>query len=299
MHDRDLHQRFLFEHLNVRGELVHLNQSWLEILKRHEYPENIRNILGEMAAAAMLLSATLKFKGSLIMQIQGNGPLSIAVIEATSERTLRGLAQWDGDISKMNLLEMVGKGTLVITIDPHIGERYQGIVDLGTGDLGQALENYMLRSQQLETRLWLFADGFCSAGMLLQKMPDDISDNILVEDEDEDEDAWSRVTQLANTVSSDELALLPFETLIRRLFHEEDVRVFEKDPVSFRCSCTRDRVTDMLRMLGYEEVQSILESEANVGVNCQFCNHYYEFDKVDIEEVFSTNVASNKPTTKH
>lgn len=295
MHDGDLHQRFLFEHLAIRGELVHLNQSWQEILNRHEYPENIRNILGEMAAAAMLLSATLKFKGSLIMQVQGNGPLSIAVIEATSERTLRGLAQWDGDISKMNLLEMVGKGTLVITIDPDVGERYQGIVDLGSGDIGQALENYMLRSQQLETRLWLFADGSCATGMLLQKMPDDMGDNILVEDVD----AWSRVTQLANTVSTEELAILPFETLIRRLFHEEDVRVFEKDPVSFRCSCTRDRVTDMLRMIGYEEVQSILESETNVGVNCQFCNHYYEFDKVDVEEVFAANVASDKPTTKH
>ncbi|WP_455201453.1 Hsp33 family molecular chaperone HslO [Kaarinaea lacus] len=295
MHDGDLHQRFLFEYLAVRGELVHLNQSWQEILKRHEYPENIRNILGEMAAAAMLLSATLKFKGSLIMQIQGNGPLSIAVIEATSERTLRGLAQWDGDISRMNLLEMVGKGTLVITIDPEAGERYQGIVDLGSGDIGQALENYMLRSQQLDTRLWLYADGSCCAGMLLQRMPDDISGDNLVEDED----AWSRVTQLANTVTNDELALLQFETLIRRLFHEEDVRIFEKDPISFRCSCTRDRVADMLRMIGYEEVQSILKSETNVGVNCQFCNHYYEFDKVDVEEVFAANVASDKPTTKH
>jgi len=295
MHDGDLHQRFIFEHLAVRGELVHLNQSWQEILKRHDYPENIRTILGEMAAAAMLLSATLKFKGSLIMQIQGDGPLTMAVIEATSERTLRGLAQWESEISKMTLLEMVGKGTLVITIAPDVGERYQGIVDLGSGDIGQALEDYMLRSQQLETRLWLFADGACSAGMLLQKMPDDVSGNIAIEDED----AWSRVNHLANTVRDEELAVLPFETLIRRLFHEEDVRIFEKDPVSFRCSCTRERVTDMLRMLGYEEVQSILESEKNVAVNCQFCNHYYGFDKVDVEAIFTPNVATNEPTTKH
>ncbi len=295
MYDGDLHQRFLFEHLAVRGELVHLNQSWQEILNRHEYPENIQNILGEMAAAAMLLSATLKFKGSLIMQIQGDGPLAIAVIEATSERTLRGLAQWEGDISHMDLLEMSGEGRLVITIDPDVGERYQGIVDLGVGDIGQALENYMLRSQQLDTRLWLFADSGGASGMLLQKMPEDFSNSVLVEDDD----AWLRVTQLANTVSTEELAQLPFEDLIRRLFHEEDVRVFEKDPVSFRCSCTRDRVTDMLRMLGYEEVQSILESETTVGVNCQFCNHFYEFDKVDVEEVFAENVASGSPSTRH
>ena len=295
MHDRDLHQRFLFEHLAVRGELVHLNQSWQEILKRHEYPENIRNILGQMAAAAMLLSATLKFKGSLIMQIQGNGPLAMAVIEATSERTMRGLAQWEGDITDLSLLEMLGAGRLVITIDPGKGERYQGIVDLSSGDIGQALEDYMLRSQQLETRLWLFADGSCSAGMLLQKMPGDVDGKYQVEDED----AWPRVIQLADTVTDIELASLPYENLIRRLFHEEDVRVFEKDPISFRCSCTRDRVIDMLRMLGYEEVQSILVSETTVGVNCQFCNHFYEFDKVDVEEVFAANVASDKPTTKH
>ena len=295
MHDGDLHQRFLFEHLAVRGELVHLNQSWQEILKRHEYPENIRKILGEMAAAALLLSATLKFKGSLIMQIQGTGPLTIAVIEATSERTLRGLAQWEGDITSMDLLEMTGKGTLVITIDPDIGERYQGIVDLGVGDIGQALENYMLRSQQLETRLWLFADATSASGMLLQKMPDDFMNNALIEDDD----AWSRLTYLADTVKTEELSQLPFEELIRRLFHEEDVRVFEKDPVSFRCSCTRGRVSDMLRMLGYEEVQSILASETTVGVNCQFCNHYYEFDKVDVEEVFADNVTTGSPTTRH
>ncbi|WP_455207130.1 Hsp33 family molecular chaperone HslO [Kaarinaea lacus] len=295
MHDRDLHQRFLFEYLAVRGELVHLNQSWQEILKRHEYPDNIQNILGEMAAAAVLLSATLKFKGSLIMQIQGKGPLSMVVIEATSERTMRGLAQWEGDLSGMNLLEMVGEGTLAITIDPAVGERYQGIVDLGNGDIGQALENYMLRSQQLETRLWLFASGSIAAGMLLQKMPDDMVNEMLPDDED----AWSRVTQLANTVKSDELTQLHFDDLIRRLFHEEDVRIFEKEPVSFRCSCTRNRVVHMLRLLGYEEVQSILDSETNVGVRCQFCNHYYEFDSVDVEEVFAANVAPGKPTIKH
>ena len=295
MHDRDLHQRFLFEYHAVRGELVHLNQSWQEILKRHEYPDNIQKILGEMAAAAVLLSATLKFRGSLIMQIQGSGPLSMAVIEATSERTLRGLAQWEGDITGMDLLEMAGAATLAITIDPDVGDRYQGIVDIGSGDIGKALEDYMLRSQQLETRLWLYANGSNAAGMLLQKMPEDFRDEMHADDED----AWSRVTQLADTIHPEELTLLQFEELLHRLYHEEDVRVFEKHPVSFRCSCTRERVVDMLRMLGYEEVQSIFDSEPNVGVRCQFCNHYYEFDRVDVEELFALNVAASDSTTRH
>ena len=294
MHDRDLSQRFLFEHLAVRGELVHLNQSWQEILKRHEYPENLQNILGEMAAAAVLLSATLKFNGSLVMQIQGNGPLSIAVIEATSSRTLRGLAQWQGDISDMELAQMVGDATLRITITPEDGDRYQGIVDLSSGDIRLALEDYMLRSQQLETRLWLFADGAQAGGMLLQKMPEDIEPDWL----HQDEDAWSRVSQLADTVSKEELATLRFEELLYRLFNEEEVRIFEKHPVSFRCSCTRERVKDVLRMLGYDETQSILASENIIGVNCQFCNHYYEFDKVDVEELFAANVPADTPTTR-
>jgi len=294
MHDRDLHQRFLFDDHPVRGELVHLNQSWQEVLKRHDYPANIQKILGEMAAASVLLAATLKFKGSLIMQIQGSGPLALAVMEATSDRTLRGLAQWEGDIADMDLLAMTGKATLAITIDPDEGERYQGIVDLGCGEIGRALEDYMLRSQQLDTRLWLHADASSASGMLLQKMPEGFSDDM-----HEDEDAWSRVTQLADTVQPDELSQLPFEELLHRLYHEEDVRVFEKHLVSFLCSCTRERVVDMLRMLGYEEVQSIFDTEPKVGVRCQFCNHYYEFDRVDVEELFATNVATGNPATKH
>lgn len=295
MHDRDVLQRFLFEYLAVRGELVHLNQSWQEILKRHDYPGNIQKIMGEMAAAAVLLSATLKYNGSLIMQIQGGGPLSMAVIEVTGELTLRGVAQWQGEISGMNLAELAGAATLAITINSDAGERYQGIVDLSSGDIGKALEDYMLRSQQLETRLWLFANDSYAAGMLLQKMPGMLVNGLSADDDD----AWPRVTQLAGTVKTEELAFLQFEELIRRLFHEEDVRVFEKHPVSFRCSCTRERVVDMLRMLGYEEVQSILESETKVGVCCQFCNHYYEFDRVDAEEMFAATVALNKPTTRH
>ncbi|MGD8558925.1 MAG: Hsp33 family molecular chaperone HslO [Gammaproteobacteria bacterium] len=293
-HDRDLRQRFLFEHLAVRGELVHLNQTWQEIQKRHEYPENLQHIMGQMAAASLLLSATLKFKGSLIMQIQGNGPLSIAVMEATSERTLRGMAQWQDDVSDMNLLEMVGDATLRVTIMPEEGERYQGIVDLSTGDIGLALEDYMRRSQQLETRLWLFSDSAQAGGMLLQKMPNEGEAHWLTEDGD----AWSRVTHLADTVTRGELAELEFEALLHRLFHEEDVRVFEKQPVSFRCSCTRERVENVLRMLGYEETQSLLESQTKIGVNCEFCNHYYEFDKVDVEQLFATNVPTDTPTTR-
>lgn len=294
MNDRDLRQRFLFEHLAVRGELVHLNQSWQEILRRHDYPENLQNILGQMAAASLLLSATLKFTGSMVMQVQGNGPLSIAVMEATSDRTLRGMAQWQGDVGDMDLSQMVGDATLCITIIPEGGERYQGIVDLSSGDIRLALEDYMRRSQQLETRLWLFADSNQAGGMLIQKMPGAGTPDWL----SADADAWARVSQLANTVTRDELAGLKFEELLYRLFNEEEVRVFDKQPVSFRCSCTRERVENVLRMLGYDETQALLESQTTIGVNCEFCNHYYEFDKVDVEQLFAANVPTDTPTTR-
>ena len=294
MYDRDLRQRFLFEHFSVRGELVHLNQSWQEMLRRDVYPPSIQTLLGDMAAASMLLSATLKFKGSLIMQIQGKGPLTMAVMEATSANTLRGLAQWQGDVNGKSFLDMVSDAVLVITVVPDIGERYQGIVDLGAGSIAQALEDYMLRSQQLETRIWLHTDGSQTSGMLLQKMPAVPAMNLVMEDED----GWNRVVTLANTIQPQELSSLKFSHLLSRLFHEEVVRIFEKIPVSFRCSCTRDRVVDMLKMLGYAEVKSILEEKPQVDVRCQFCNHYYGFDAVDVEQLFAVDVINNSSTTR-
>jgi molecular chaperone Hsp33 len=295
MQDRDLRQRFLFENLSVRGELVHLNQSWQEILKRSNYPESIQTVLGDMAAAAVLLSATLKFNGSLIMQIQGTGPLTMLVMEATSQSTLRGLAQWQGDVEAMGLLEMVGEPTLIITINPDQGERYQGIVDLTSGNIAQALENYMIRSQQIQTRIWLYSDSVQASGMLLQKMPSLSSTNQFSE---VDDDGWPRITLLADTVRKEEISELDFSSLLRRLFHEEDVRIFEKTPVSFRCSCTRDRVIDMLRMLGYDEVKSIIEEKDRVEVRCQFCNHYYGFDVVDVEQLFASDIRNAITSTR-
>lgn len=292
MQDRDFRQRFLFDQFPVRGELVHLNQSWLEILKRHTYPEPIQKLLGEMAAAAVLLSATLKFNGALHLQIRGNGPLSMAIMESTSDRTVRGLAQWGGGVENKGFKELLGNATLVVTIENKASERYQGIVDLSSGSLALALEDYMKRSQQIDTRLWLATSDSQVSGMILQKMPELTNKQYF-----DDNDAWSRVTQLADTIQRDELADLEFENILHRLFHEEDVRVFEKLPVSFRCSCSRERVRDMLKMIGYAEVVDVLKTENRINVNCEFCNHEYNFDSVDVEEVFAAEVPPVIPRT--
>ncbi len=295
MPDRDFRQRFLFDQFPIRGELVHLNQSWREIINRHSYPGSIQNLLGEMAAAAVLLSATLKFNGALHLQIRGNGPLSMALMESTSDRTIRGLAHWNGNVEEKSFSDLVGDATLAVTIESNANERYQGIVDLKCGSLAQALENYMQRSQQIDTRLWLAPGGSQVSGMILQKMPE--FDQLLPRDVDTD--AWPRITQLADTVQPEELADLEFGNLLYRLFHEEDVRVFEKLPVSFRCSCSRDRVREMLKMLGYAEVLDVLNTENRVHVNCEFCNHEYNFDSVDVEEVFAIEVPARTTKTRH
>lgn len=298
MSNKDSLQRFLFENAAVRGEIVRLNATWQEVLQRHYYPEPVKKLLGEMMAASALLSAMLKFDGSIIMQIQGSGPLNLAVAECTSQRTLRAIANWQDELPDDGLQALVGKGSLAITIEPKEGKRYQGIVDAGVGSLSQAIEDYMQRSQQLETRMWLTVDDTQTAGMLLQKLPEPqgAGQNYLL---DEDADAWNRISHLAGTVQMSELADLPFEQLLRRLFFEEDVRIFDAEPVSFRCSCSIERVRNTLRMLGREEITSLFADRETVNVNCEFCNHHYEFDRVDVEELFASDVIVDSSSVKH
>jgi molecular chaperone Hsp33 len=284
-------QRFLFEHAAIRGELVHLDTAWQAVLDRHDYPPPVRDLLGELMAAAALLSNILKFDGSLILQIQGRGPVSLLVVESTSQHTLRGMAQWTGDPQPSSFPELVGDGRFVITIDPKgKAQRYQGIVELEGETVAAALENYLTRSEQLDSRLWLAADTRQAAGMLLQKMPGKT---------DEDHDLWDRAIQLGATLRRDELLALPACEIIRRLYHEEDIRLFESQPVQFHCGCTRERVANALRLLGYNEIQSILEERGAIDVDCEFCNQHYTFDKVDAEQLFAAESSRPASPTRH
>lgn len=284
-------QRFLFEGVPVRGEIVHLDATWRAVLERHEYPEPLRAALGELMAAAALLSATLKFTGSLIMQVQSSGPVKLIVVECTSEQTMRATAKWDGQLPANGFRELVGDGRFVITIAPADAKQtYQGVVDLTGNSVATMLEHYMATSEQLETRLWLAANTQQTAGMLLQRVPGQA---------DSDPDAWNRAVKLGETVTSEELLKLPARQVIHRLFHAEDIRVFEPRMVSFRCSCSRERVINMLRMLGRREVKSILDERGAVEVNCEFCNRRYGFDPVDAEQVFAAEVVTGPGSTRH
>ncbi len=275
----------------MRGEIVHLDATWRAVLERRRYPAPLQSLLGDMMAAAALLSAILKFEGSLIMQMQGNGPVQLLVVEATSEHTLRATAKWEGDLAQGNVTELLGAGRFVISIVPSGGKQtYQGIVAIEGDSIAQVLEHYMAKSEQLETRLWLASDSQQAAGMLLQKLPAAPT---------QDEDAWNRAKQLGETIRREELLSLPAREIIRRLYHEEDVRVFESRPVAFRCSCSRERVTSMLRLLGHDEVKSIIAERNTVEVDCEFCGRHYTFDAVDAEQVFAADVITRPQPTKH
>ncbi len=290
MPDNDLLHRFIIENTNVRGEIIHLNATWQAILQRAEYPESVRSILGEALAACALLSATIKFKGSLILQIRGNGPLHLLVAQATSEGNMRGIARWHDDVPKHNLKSIFGEGQMVITIEPPKGDPYQGIIALEGEHINEAIEAYFQQSEQLNTKLWLCSDNDSCAGFLLQEMPGEKTD---------DKDAWQRSVHLASTITNQELLQLSVKEILHRLFHEDDVRLFESEPFCFRCSCSRERISSMILSLGANEAGSIIEEQGKIAVDCEFCNAHYEFDAVDVEALFAASNQPSVPDTKH
>jgi molecular chaperone Hsp33 len=288
----DFLRRFLFEHAPIRGEIVRLDAVWQSVIERHDYPPVLRDLMGELCAAAVLLAATLKLKGSMILQIHGKGAVKLLVVECSGDLEVRATAKWEGDLSHGTLQELVGDGRFVITLDPKDGNQaYQGIVALEGESIAEILQNYMTRSEQLETRLWLATDGKVAAGMLLQKLPE--------QPEPEDDDAWGRASQLADTLKPEELLTLPAVELVHRLYHEEDIRLFDAQEVVFRCTCSRENVARMLRMLGRDEVESIIAERGEVEVHCEFCNQRYVFDRVDADAVFADILAMASNQTLH
>lgn len=285
--------RFLFERANVRGQIVHLEDAYQGVIQRREYPPLLRDLVGQAMAAAALLSSTIKFRGSLSLQVQGKGEqgLTLLVVQATSQGGLRALARWEGELPDgASLGELCPEGYLAITIDPDEGERYQGIVALDSGSLAEALDNYFENSEQLSTRVWLTADAQRAAGMLIQRLPG----------ESLDADAWNRAEALAATITADELLQLNAPTIIHRLFHEEDIRLFDPSPFHFQCTCSRERVGNVLRSLGQEEVRDILQEQGQVEVHCEFCNQAYHFDAVDAEQIFlPEDSLPETPPTRH
>lgn len=289
----DTLQKFMFENSLVRGELIEISDAWQQVQSRRTYPSVVSAILGEMMAAAALLSANLKFDGTIIMQIHGDGPVQLLVAECDAALRLRATAKLreDAEVSEQaGLQELVnanGEGRFAITLDPtdkQPGQQaYQGIVALEGESVATVIENYMMRSEQLDTRLWLAADDKVARGLLLQKLPDDGGTLAPLADAD----AWNRTVTLASTLNQQELLSTGIMTLLQRLYREETVRVFDPRHPTFHCGCSREKVGNMLKMLGREEIDSALADLGKLDINCDFCGQYYLFDPVDCMQLFS------------
>lgn len=289
MNDRDCLNRFLFEGLGIRGEMVKLDTSWQAVLNCHDYPPSVQEQLGQALAASVLLSATIKFTGSLILQAQGEGPLHTLVAQTTHQRTIRGLARWQGKVPQGDLPDVFGAGRLVLTIQREGSDPYQGIVPLEGAHLAEALQVYFSRSEQLQTHLWLAADGDKAAGLFIQELPSQQGREM----------DWERIRLLADTVTTQELLKLPIEELLYRLFHEERVRLLEAESVLFRCRCSRERIENTLRALGRSELEDILQEQDTIEVDCEFCNRHYSLDKIDVERLFAEDIRVPVPPTRH
>ena len=303
----ELH-KFLFDGLPVRGMLVRLTDAWREVLSRREpgqeYPPELRDLLGQMSAAAVLMQANIKFNGAVVLQIFGDGPVKVAVAEVQPDLAFRTTAKCVGEVAPGATLEAMvnvnGQGRCAITLDPKDklpGQQpYQGVVPLH-GDqreplqkVSEVLEHYMLQSEQLDTKLVLAANGEIAAGLLIQRLPVEGEGNLEGKKNEDDiglSDAFNRIAILAGTLTAEELLTLDADTILRRLFWEEQVTRFEPQAPRFACTCSRERVGQMLLGLGRDEVDSVIAERGDVEIGCDFCGRHYRFDAVDVGALFT------------
>lgn len=301
MHDNDCTHRFVFEHFPIRGHLVHLDASWRALLEHRDYPPPVRDTLGEAVAASVLLAAILKFEGQLSLQLQGEGPMHLLLAQCTSNLSVRALARHRELGDARDLPGLLGAGRLTVTLETQDQEqRYQGVVSIAGARLAQSIETYFEQSEQLPTRLWLHADEHGASGMLLQRLPSPpVEDDPQGARRDAIEDAWRRVQLIGDTLQPQELQSLTDREIVRRLFNEDDVRMFEHAPVFFRCRCSRERVSAMLQSLGAAEIDAVLTERGKVEVQCDFCNRTYTFDQVDVAQLFAVGQAGEGSRSRH
>jgi molecular chaperone Hsp33 len=276
MQEQDRLRRFLFEEHGIRGVWVKLTDSWHAAKQHQNQPEIAVNQLGQALACVSMLATTVKFDGAMILQAQSDGAISTLVAQATNQGKIRGVVRCAETVSGNSLTELFGVGRLVLTIEAENGKPYQGIVPLQGENLAAALQMYFEQSEQLKTRLWLFANETHAAGLLLQELPSQ---------EDQPND-WETIEVLANTVTAKEMFDLDCHELLHRLFHEEDVRLFQSEKIEFECACSREKIEKTLQAMGVEELHSILEEHETIDVTCEFCSETYRFDATSVEALF-------------
>ena len=279
---QDLLHRYLFDKLDVRGELVQIEHAYNEMIANHNYPEPVKALLGELLVATCLLTATLKFEGEIAVQLQGDGPVKYAVINGDDKQNMRGIARMQSEVSGTTVKELVGKGYMVITITPTKGERYQGIVPLEHDTLSKCIESYFEQSEQLKTRLWFATDtteGKAKAcGLFLQVLPVDKQKSI---------NDFTHLEALSDTIKREELLELDANTVLTRLYHEDNPRVFDPQAIIFKCGCSREKTITALVNVGQQALLDDVAENGAVNISCHYWLKEYVFDEQDIKNIFN------------
>ncbi len=279
---QDLLHRYLFDNLDVRGELVQIDNAYNEMIAKHNYPEPVKALLGELLVATCLLTATLKFEGEIAVQLQGDGPVKYAVINGDDQQNMRGIARLQHEVTGSTVKELIGQGYMVITITPTQGERYQGIVPLEHDTLSECIESYFEQSEQLKTRLWFATDtkeGTAKAcGLFLQVLPVDKQKSI---------EDFAHLEALSNTIKDEELLELDANTILTRLYHEDNPRVFDPQPIQFKCGCNREKTMTALVNVGQQALLNDVEKNGEIKISCHYCLKDYVFNEQDIKSIFN------------
>ncbi|MDP5213260.1 Hsp33 family molecular chaperone HslO [Pseudoalteromonas tunicata] len=279
----DLLHRYIFEKLDARGELVQIERTFTEMLAGHDYPEPVKELLGELLVSTCLLTATLKFEGDIAVQLQGDGPVKYIVINGDNNQNMRGIARLNGEVTGRGVKQLIGNGYMVITLTPVQGERYQGVVPLDSDSLAECIETYFQQSEQLSTRLWLATsiekDRLKASGLLLQTLP--VTNNKTKSAED-----FEHLEALSSTITHDELLNLDAMTLLTRLYHEDNPEVFEPQSIAFKCTCSRTKTMTALINVGLEPLLEDIRDKGQVTISCHYCLTDYTFNEEEVRSLF-------------
>jgi len=278
--------RYLFTDAHARGELVQLSSSFKSIVKNHNYPAGVEKLLGELLSATCLLTATLKFEGDITVQLQGDGPVGYMSVSGNNNQQMRGIAKMAEETSAETLQTLIGKGTMIITIRPNVGEAYQGVVALDKETLADCLAHYFEASEQIPTKIWLFSDTEqqLTAGALVQLLPDGDGS---MENKEKQLSDFEHLCQLTNTIKSEEVFSLEAEALLYRLYHQEQVNIFEPQAVTYVCGCSADKCLSAISQIEPSEIKAILAEQGKISMTCDYCITTYDFDELSLQSFIS------------
>ena len=275
----DVLNRYLFDDMHARGELVQLESTFQNIIAEHNYPVGVSQLLGELVTATCLLTATLKFEGEIAIQLQGDGPVSYIAVNGNHQQEMRGIARVLKETNAVGLSNLIGSGNMVITIRPDKGEAYQGVVSLEKDTIAECLAHYFEVSEQIPTKIWLFNDSKNQqvAGALVQLLPDS-------DDKDKQIQDFEHLCQLTNTLKTDEVFSLDAKTLLHRLYHQENVRLYDPQNVRFKCGCSQEKCLGAIAQIEPIELKNILKEQGDVSMTCDYCKTTYVFDEFALAE---------------